>query len=154
MKLSMLARLLISAMLALLASACSSPGGGLGPSASEFSSSWVDITMGGMMGLPAGPALGLSLHNKTDKSLWVTVAFEAPDPTQRGEVADKLEPRGQQLFTYPQRSITPDADYPIRLQIYTDAARTQRVESPETKFRFSQKDTQAFESLAGKGGGR
>jgi hypothetical protein len=103
--------------------------------------------MGGMMGLPEGPALALELQNKTEEPLWVTVSFEAPNPTERGEITDKIEARGQYLFTHLQHSITPDTDYPIRLHIYTDAAHSQLVESPDTKFRFSQRDAKVFERL-------
>ena len=146
MKLCSLAHLACLFVLVVLPVSCASAGaGGLRPS--DFSARTVDIQMGGLMSMPEGLVLGLSLVNKSDALLWVQVNFESPDPMQRCLLVEKLEPGGSHLYTCPQRTITPDVDYPIHLRVFADAALTQLIESPETKFRFEQESLEALQSI-------
>ena len=78
------------------------------------------------------------------------MAFITPDPTQRCEVAKQLDASQSALFSCPQKSLTPNRDYPIEISIYTDEGRQNLIESPKTKFYFSEKDAKAFDELSRK----
>jgi hypothetical protein len=131
-------------------SSCAVPqGGGLGPTEGQFSSQWVGISMGGVMGIPGeGMVLALDLKNRSRQDLHVLVEFVAPDPTQRCEVEKQIDASKSSFFSCPQKSLTPDKDYPVRLYIYTDKERKNLIESPQTKFRFSESDAKAFDELS------
>jgi hypothetical protein len=123
--------------------------GGLRPSDTQFSSQWVEIGMGGMMSIPGkGLSLALDLKNKGKQTVYVMVVFDTPDPSQRCEIAKQLDASQSALFSCPQNSLTPNADYPIEIEIYTDEGRSNLVENPTTKFLFSEKDVQAFNELS------
>lgn len=120
------------------------------PTADQFSSQWVSITMGGMMAFPeTGPALALNLANKSNTTLDVTVSFKAPDHKQRCEVTKQINKNNSTLFQCPQTSITTNMDYPIAIVIHTlgELGEKQLVETSNTKFHFSEKDAKAFEQL-------
>jgi hypothetical protein len=142
------AAILLSAVIA----SCAAPqGGGLRPTEKQFSSQWIDITMGGMMAVPGkGLALTLNLKNKTKQPVYVLVAFVTPDPAQRCEIAKQLDASLSALFSCPQKSLTPNKDYPIDISIYTDEGRTSLIENPKTKFYFTEKDARAFDELSRK----
>lgn len=125
-----------------------SPGDSLRPASRQFSSQWIEITMGGMMALPGeGLVLALSLRNRSSKPLQVSVAFVTPDPKQRCKVTKQLNPAQSAMFSCPQKSVTPNADYPIEISIYSDKERKSLIERPSTQFRFSEKDVKAFVEL-------
>ena len=142
----------IAILLSIVVTGCAAPqGGGLRPTSKQFSSQWIDITMGGMMALPSeGLALALSLKNKSSKTLQVSVAFVTPDPTQRCEVTKQLNSAQSSLFSCPQKSLTPNTDYPIEISIYSDESRKNLVDKPQTRFHFSEKDAKAFAELTRK----
>ena len=120
------------------------------PTADQFSSQWVSITMGGMMAFPeTGPALALNLANKSSTTLDVTVSFKAPDHKQQCKVTKHIKKNSSTFFQCPQTSITTNIDYPITIAIHTlgELGEKQLVESANTKFRFSEKDAKAFEQL-------
>jgi len=125
-------------------------GGGLRPTSKQLSSQWVDITMGGIMAFPEkGPALSLDLTNKSAQTLEVIVSFLSPDPAQRCEITKQIARGQSELFQCPQKSLTSNVDYPVNMAIYTASVQGDRalVESPKTKFYFSEKDARAFEQL-------
>jgi hypothetical protein len=142
----------VAILLSAVIVSCAAPqGGGLRPTEKQFSSQWIDITMGGMMATPGkGLALTLNLKNKTKQPVYVLVAFVTPDPTQRCEVAKQLDASQSSLFSCPQKSVTPNKDYPIEISIYTDEGRKNLIESPKTKFYFSEKDAKAFDEISRK----
>ena len=142
----------IAILLSIVVTSCAAPqGGGVRPTSKQFSSQWIEITMGGMMALPGeGLALALSLKNKSSKTLQVSVAFITPDPTQRCEVTKQLNSAQSSLFSCPQKSLTPNTDYPIEISIYSDEGHKNLVEKPRTQFYFSEKDAKAFEELTKK----
>ena len=122
--------------------------GGLRPGQGEFSSDYVDITLGGMIALPGeGPALALQLQNKTQGALFVSVAFEAPDPAQRCESTKTLAAGESHMYKCPQSSLAVDQDYPVHIAVYGDETRSELLESPRTKFRFGEQDAAAFQAL-------
>ena len=123
---------------------------GLSPSSSQFSSQWVDITMGGVMAFPeTGPALALNLENKSSNALLVSVSFKAPDPKQQCKIEKQIKNKGSTLFKCPQTSVTPNVDYPVVVTIYTlvEQGKKQLVENANTKFHFSEKDARGFDLL-------
>ena len=134
---------------AVLTSSCAeTQGGGLRPSAGQFSSNRVEIMMGGMIGLPEeGPALALQLKNSTSQPLWITVDFKTPDPAQQCRVTKRLDAGETHMYTCAQKSLTVDRDYPIVIAVFEDENRTRLLESPETKFWFGELDAAAFLSL-------
>ena len=125
-------------------------GGSLRPTSKQFSSQWVDVIMGGMMSFPeTGPALTLNLANKSTETLEVTVSFQTPDPKQRCNITSQIEKKKSVLFQCPQKSVTPNKDYPVSVAIYiTDSQGNKKLaENPTTKFYFSKNDAKAFEQL-------
>lgn len=115
----------------------------------QFSSKYLSSSFGGMMSSSdRGLMLALPLTNKSNQPLWVNVSFEAPDPTQRGEVAKALGIGEQQMFTYPQTSLTYDTFYPIYVSTYADAAHTKLLERAETNLRFGAEAKQALEKAS------
>ena len=140
----------VAVLLSALIAGCAGPeGGGLKPTEKQFSSQWIDITIGGMMAAPGeGLALTLNLKNKTKQPVYVLVAFITPDPAQRCEIAKQLDASQSALFSCPQKSVTPNKDYPIDIAIYADEGRKNLIESPKTKFYFSEKDAKAFDELS------
>ena len=142
----------VAVLLSAVIASCAVPqGGGLSPTEKQFSSQWIDITMGGMMAMPGeGLTLSLNLKNKSQKTLHVLVAFVTPEPTQRCEVAKQLDASQSSLFSCPQKSLTPNKEYPIEISIYTDEGRKNLIENPKTKFYFSEKDAKAFDELSKK----
>ena len=97
------------------------------------------------MSIPGeGLSLALDLKNKGKQTVYVLVVFDTPDPSQRCEIAKQLDASQSALFSCPQNSLAPNADYPIEIEIYTDEGRTILVENPTTKFLFSEKDVKAF----------
>lgn len=135
--------------ISLLLTACGSqPFGGLRPTARQFSSQWVDITLGGIIGLPdQGPALHLELQNKSKDAIWVTVDFQSPAPNQACTVTKELPGAGSQKYTCPQRALVAHVDYPIQISIFLDKDRAKLAEVARTKFRFSERDAAGFEAL-------
>jgi len=123
--------------------------GGLKPTQEQFSSQWIDITMGGMMAAPGEDfALTLNLKNKSKQPVYVVVGFMTPDPSQRCEIAKQLDASQSALFSCPQKSVTPNINYPVDIAIYDDEGRTNLLESPKTKFYFSANDAKAFDELS------
>lgn len=125
-------------------------GGSARPTSKQFSSQWVEVTMGGMMAFPgSGPALALDLANKSTETLEVTVSFLAPDPAQQCEVTKQIARQKSELFECPQYSVTPNTDYPVSVAIYALGSQGGKklVENPRTKFFFSERDARAFEQL-------
>ena len=124
---------------------------GVRPSSSQFSSQWVKVTMGGMMAFPeTGPALALNLVNKAKETIDVTVSFKSPEPKQRCTITKQIKIGGSALFQCPQSSITPDTDYPVTVDIHklSENGKKILVESPVTKFYFSESDARGFKELA------
>lgn len=142
--------LVLALISAVMAGCVQRQSGGIRPSSSQFSSQWVDITMGGMMAFPeTGPALALNLANKSSKTLEVSVSFKAPDPKQQCKIEKQIKNKGSTLFQCPQTSVTPNVDYPIVITIYTlgEQGKKQLVENANTKFHFSKKDARGFHQL-------
>ena len=139
----------VAILFSLSVMSCATPsGGGLRPSPGQFSSQWVDILMGGVMAPPGEDlALMLSLKNKSQQDLDVTASFVTPDPTQRCTESKQIAAGKSAMFSCPQKNLTPNADYPVELGIKTISAKGDRVlvESPKTKFYFSEKDVRGFE---------
>ncbi len=120
------------------------------PTADQFSSQWVSITMGGMMAFPeTGPALALNFANTSNTTLDVTVSFKAPGHKQQCEVTKHIKRNSSTLFQCSQTSITTNMDYPITIAIHTlgELGEKDLVETTNTKFRFSEIDAKAFEEL-------
>jgi hypothetical protein len=80
--------------------------------------------------------------------VYVLVLFDTPDPSQRCKISKQLDVSQSALFSCPQNSVTPNADYPIEIEIYADEGRTNLVENPTTKFQFSEEDVKAFDELS------
>lgn len=139
----------VAVLFSLSVTSCATPyGGGLRPSSGQFSSRWVDILMGGVMAPPGeGLALMLNLKNKSQQELDVTTSFVTPDPAQRCTETQQIAAGKSAMFSCPQKNLTPNADYPVELGISTISAKGDRVlvESPKTKFFFSEKDVRGFE---------
>ena len=137
-------------MAAILVAACGGPkdGGGLRPDANQFSSEWLEVSMGGMMAVPGeGPSLSLSLKNTSRKPIWVQVEFSTPDAAQDCTVDKRLEVGGGGMFLCAQQGLIQDQDYPIFVRTYSDAQHKQLLESTQTHFRFGAKDVAAFNRL-------
>ena len=120
------------------------------PSSAQFSSQWIDITIGGMMAFPeTGSALALNLANKSSKALEVSVFFKTPDPKQQCDIKKQIKNKVPTLFQCPQTSVTPNVDYPIAITIYTlgEQGEKKLVEDTSTKFNFSEKDAKGFDQL-------
>ena len=134
--------------LAVLAAGCAGlTGGGLGPGRGQFSSKWVEIPMGGLMGdSEEGLVLSLSVKNKSQQPLWVTVDFRAPDPGQPCRVTEKIDAGATKRYICPQSSVVVDTDYPVHIEIYGDESQTALLESPQTKFWFAESEAAAFEA--------
>ena len=129
--------------------ACGGPkeGGGLRPDSSQFSSEWLEVTMGGLMAVPGeGPSLTLNLKNTSRKTLWVEVEFSTPHASSC--TVDKvLEVSSGGMFVCAQTTLVADQDYPVLVRTYSDSERTKLLESTQTHFRFDAKDVAKFESL-------
>ena len=134
--------------LAILAAGCAGlTGGGLGPGRGQFSSEWVEIVMGGLMGdSEEGLVLSLSLKNKSQQPLWVTVDFRAPEPGQPCQVTERIDVGGTERYTCAQSLVVAEQDYPIHIEVYGDESQTALLESPQTKFWFGKSDAAAFEA--------
>lgn len=142
--------ILATLIVGLTATACGGPkdGGGLRPDASQFSSEWLEVSMGGMMSVPGeGPALTLNLKNKSRKPVWVEVEFSTPEASQNCTVDKFLAVDGGGMFTCAQTSLVQDADYPVLVRTYSDSQKTSLLESTQTLFRFDAKDVAKFDSL-------
>jgi hypothetical protein len=151
MSIKKLRSVLILALISTVIVGCVQPqSGGMRPSTNQFSSQWVDITMGGMTASSGtGLVLALNLANKSNKALEVSVSFKAPDPKQQCEIEKQIKNKGSTLFQCPQTSVTPNVDYPIAITIYTlgEQGEKQLVENANTKFHFSENDARGFEQL-------
>lgn len=96
-----------------------------------------------------GPALALVLANKSTETLEVTVSFLTPDPAQRCKVTKQIVQKKSEIFQCPQKSVTPNVDYPVSVAIYALGSQGDKklVDNPQTKFFFSEQDAGAFEQL-------
>jgi hypothetical protein len=142
--------ILVASIIGVTVTACGGPkgGGGLRPDSSQFSSEWLEVSMGGMMSVPGeGPALTLSLKNKSRKPLWVEVEFNTPDVSQHCTVDKFLAVDGGGMFMCAQTALVQDRDYPVLVRTYSDTRKTKLLESTQTMFRFDAKDVAKFNSL-------
>jgi hypothetical protein len=128
---------------------CASPGSdAFRPSKSEFDSAWVEIAVGSATGQRGqGPALLLILKNKTDRALWVDVAFSSPDPARNCTIAKELSSRGSATYTCPQQQLVADVAYPVSVATFSDRALTQNLERKATKLQFKAADLVTFNKL-------
>lgn len=122
---------------------------GLRPTSSQFSSDWVKVTMGGMMQVPDGNemALSLGLNNKTDKTIWVRVTFNSPAPGKVCSATEKIDPGKTHMFTCPQKTLVANTDYPVEVLTFLDGPDSNQIESTHTKFYFSDRDVKGFNVL-------
>jgi hypothetical protein len=119
---------------------------GFRPSGGEFRSPNVDITQGSVIAT-SGSRLGLilSILNKTDRTLWLTVRFEPPAPSLTCAETRRVDPKQEASFTCAQDTIVADADYPIAITCLADSALHDTVEANSTRMRFGKKDVKAFQ---------
>jgi hypothetical protein len=120
---------------------------GFAPSAKEFTSQSLEITFGSIAAISGRPQLMLNLRNKTDRALWLRVAFQPPAPNLSCTQIQHAEPKQQVDFTCAQDSIISDTDYPIAITVFADSAESDTVENNSTHMRFGKKDVKAFQRL-------
>ena len=136
---------LLSAILAVLASSCATHNGRGAP---EFTSQYLDVQNGGLATLPQeGLSLMLQLKNKSEHPLWVSVDFAPPEREDRCEQVARLDPGKSQMFSCAQETITPEEDYIVYVAVFADEDMTDMIETPHTKFRFSEADVAVFEEV-------
>ena len=124
--------------------AAGSRGGGLTPE--EFRSQSLGITAGGVMASPDSRAqLALTLTNKTDRALWLVVRFAPPAPDHACEETQRLEAKGEGLFTCAQEALVADVDYPITIGVFGDSGLTEPIETNATHMRFGKKGVKRLE---------
>ncbi len=107
------------------------------PTKGQFSSKWLAITSGGIVGQPGGkPTLLLRFQNKKWKPLWVKVDFRTPEPNQDCGITKRLNPKEGASYFCQLENIVADTDYPIHISIFSDEALTNVVEKTSTKLYF------------------
>lgn len=135
------------AVVILLLSGCAGPQAtGLVPA--DFSSNWVEVSSGGVIGEPGGkPELLFTVRNKSERRLWVKVRFAPPSPNPECVLSKKLEPGEKSHYPCRQEKMVPDADYPIFVSVHFNEGLTDQAETAQTKMRFSKRDVDAFEKF-------
>lgn len=119
-----------------------------GPGPADFSSKWVEVSSGGVIGGPGGkPELLFTVRNKSERTLWVKVRFAAPSPNPECALSKKLEPGEKAHYPCRQEKMVPDADYPIFVSVHFNEGLTDQAETAQTKMRFSKKDVDWLEKL-------
>ena len=100
------------------------PGGNLRaqPDTSDQTASPVEIISGGLLASSSGDQfeLGVTLANRSDKTLWVRVHFHSPDGLSDCVVAKEMDNGARSLFVCPQAVVLPDVDYPVEIMAFFD----------------------------------
>ncbi len=135
------------AVVVLLLSACAGQQA-TGPGPADFSSKWVEVSSGGVIGEPGGkPELLFTVRNKSERRLWVKVRIAPPTPNPECVLSKKLEPGEKAHYPCRQEKVVPDADYPIFVSVHFNEGLTDQAETAQTKMRFSKRDIEAFEKF-------
>jgi len=104
----------------------------------------LDIQHAGLLVNEQGQAeLGLSLHNISPQTLWVTVRFQTPDSAHDCALGSELAPNQESLFVCPQTSLQAGVNYPIAIHAYRNVDQTTARYTLETGLRFEAADIRA-----------
>lgn len=111
----------------------------------------VELRRGGLVATAAGrPELSLTLANVSARLLWVSVHFQTPGGGGDCVVARELPPQESAVFSCPQRSIRPDADYPVQVAAFADPDQAAPLHTVATVFRFDAGDVAALQAPPGR----
>lgn len=103
----------------------------------------VEMISGGLLVSRSGTAeLALTLINRSQRTLWVTVYFQTPGGLKDCLLARELGAAEKHLFVCPQDTVRPDTDYPVQITVFTDLAQTQVLDRIGTRLRFEAGDVQ------------
>jgi len=104
----------------------------------------VEMVSGGLLRAGTGkPELGLTLANRSGRTLWAQVRFRTPNGQHDCLLGKELEPQSKGDYLCPQPAIQADSDYPVQIVVFGDRSQTQPLERLNTRFRFSREDVQA-----------
>ena len=107
----------------------------------------VQLIEGGLMKSQAGGAeLGLTLANRLDQPIWVSIHFQTPGGATDCVLLKELTPRGDQFFVCPQPRVQAGFAYPVHIQVFESLNQAEPVETVDTRFRFTTADIQALGS--------
>ena len=104
----------------------------------------VQIVSGGLLSRNGTPELGLTLLNAGERTLWVSAHFQTPGGLTDCVQIKELESGAEQLYLCAQPRMQAHTDYRIRIEVFTDLAQSQLIDTLNTEFRFTQGDIDAL----------
>lgn len=104
----------------------------------------LDIVSAGLLATRGGsPELGVTLHNATDRTLWVNVHFRTPNGDSDCVSGKELVAGTQGVFLCPQPELRPDTAYPIRIAAFEGPQDRVPLLERQTELRFGRDDVRA-----------
>ncbi len=100
----------------------------------EIQSDWIEIVSSGfrVYNIPESYSFGLTLKNKTRKTVWMTVSFEDSQNNEICTVVDKIEPWGEGSFGCRQEGVRViGAEYKVNLVVYRKEKNARKGEFPK-----------------------
>lgn len=101
----------------------------------------VEMLSGGLLASETGkPELGLTLANRSDRTLWLQVRFRTPAGLRDCLLTREVAAQAKSSYFCRQSRIQTDADYVVEIEAFSDIAQTRSVIRLTTRFRFDQDD--------------
>lgn len=100
---------------------------------------------GGLLRSRSGNAeLGLTLLNRLQQPLWVSMHFQTPEGLTDCVLFKELEPGGDRLFVCPQPTVHARVRYPIHIKVFASVDQSEPIETIDTSLKFKDADVQAL----------